>query len=270
MDDAADLDGDGEIYERIPLDIMGHARFLDDPQTVDTGIANMPDYPDIVDMGAYEFAMDMSGPPVSGLVAFYSFDADASDSMAHRLHGTMENGARIVNDPQQGWVLSLDGIDDYVSIPKSELFHTSSVTVGAWIMPNRVDRFMRIIRQNMYNIYTKPYGVLVAQFRPASYGGGTYIQQIISRVPEREWSHFAFSWDESSGQSTGYINGSKTGSKDEDDNNPLVYSPYTYDDIFIGVAGGGGGSPFDGLIDEMAICDRALNSDEILILYNGH
>ncbi|HPF40247.1 MAG TPA: thrombospondin type 3 repeat-containing protein [Phycisphaerae bacterium] len=53
--DAADLDADGDILERTPLDLLGTARFLDDPSTVDSGEPDPPTYPAIVDMGAYEY-----------------------------------------------------------------------------------------------------------------------------------------------------------------------------------------------------------------------
>ena len=51
--DTADLDGDGNTSERIPLDLGGNARFTDDPATVDTGVP-ATGYPEIVEMGAYE------------------------------------------------------------------------------------------------------------------------------------------------------------------------------------------------------------------------
>jgi predicted outer membrane repeat protein len=54
--DTMDLDGDGDIDEPIPFDLAGQPRFVDDPDTDDTGLGH-PDFPDlpIVDMGAYEF-----------------------------------------------------------------------------------------------------------------------------------------------------------------------------------------------------------------------
>ena len=52
--DLADLDGDGDIYERIPRDLDYAPRFVDDPDTEDHG-TGAPGYPNIVDMGAYEF-----------------------------------------------------------------------------------------------------------------------------------------------------------------------------------------------------------------------
>jgi hypothetical protein len=53
--DYADVDRDGVVYERAPLDLAGAARFADDPLTSDTGLADPPDYPAVVDMGACEF-----------------------------------------------------------------------------------------------------------------------------------------------------------------------------------------------------------------------
>ena len=49
--DLNDLDGDGDLFERTPIDLSGGARRLDDPLTPDTGAGPAP----VVDMGAYEF-----------------------------------------------------------------------------------------------------------------------------------------------------------------------------------------------------------------------
>ena len=53
--DIDDLNSNGNRLERIPFDLDGHARFADDPATVNTGLADAPLYPWIVDLGAYEF-----------------------------------------------------------------------------------------------------------------------------------------------------------------------------------------------------------------------
>ncbi|MCB9852514.1 MAG: hypothetical protein H6819_05425 [Phycisphaerales bacterium] len=53
--DVADVDWDGDVVERLPVDLDGVARFADDAATADTGVADLPDYPLIVDRGAYEF-----------------------------------------------------------------------------------------------------------------------------------------------------------------------------------------------------------------------
>lgn len=52
--DLDDLDGDGNTAERLPLDLDGNPRFVDDAATIDTGVADLPTYAQVVDMGAYE------------------------------------------------------------------------------------------------------------------------------------------------------------------------------------------------------------------------
>ena len=54
--DTQDLDGDGDTDEPVPVDLDGNPRFVDDPDTPDTG--NPDGINPIVDMGTYEF-----GPP---------------------------------------------------------------------------------------------------------------------------------------------------------------------------------------------------------------
>jgi hypothetical protein len=50
-----DLDGDGDTSERVPVDLAGQARFVDVAGVADTGVADPPLYPFVVDMGAYEY-----------------------------------------------------------------------------------------------------------------------------------------------------------------------------------------------------------------------
>ncbi len=53
--DTADLDGDADTAELTPLDLDGQDRFIDDPNTSDTGVILPASYPENVDMGAYEW-----------------------------------------------------------------------------------------------------------------------------------------------------------------------------------------------------------------------
>jgi hypothetical protein len=61
--DSHDLDNDGNTAERVPVDLDGLSRFVDDPFTIDSGRSDPPNYPQIVDMGAYEHQR----PPFVGL-----------------------------------------------------------------------------------------------------------------------------------------------------------------------------------------------------------
>jgi hypothetical protein len=50
VNDFLDLDGDGDLGEELPLDLLGRPRRVDDPRTLDTGAGQVP----VVDIGAYE------------------------------------------------------------------------------------------------------------------------------------------------------------------------------------------------------------------------
>ena len=56
--DAEDVDNDGDTDERFPFDLGGDPRFVDDPDTDDTGRCGEPCELPIVDMGAYEYQID--------------------------------------------------------------------------------------------------------------------------------------------------------------------------------------------------------------------
>jgi len=53
--DTDDLDWNNDSLERIPLDLDSQPRFVDDPDTPNTGNADAPAYQQIVDLGAYEY-----------------------------------------------------------------------------------------------------------------------------------------------------------------------------------------------------------------------
>jgi beta propeller repeat protein len=55
--DGPDLNGNGDVNELIPFDIDRNPRFVDDPVTDDNGVPELPAYPEIVDMGAYEYVL---------------------------------------------------------------------------------------------------------------------------------------------------------------------------------------------------------------------
>jgi predicted outer membrane repeat protein len=66
--DVADLNSDTVTTERIPLALSGTPRFLDHLIKSDTGLADLPVYPAVVDMGAYEYIPgDISGDGSVGL-----------------------------------------------------------------------------------------------------------------------------------------------------------------------------------------------------------
>ena len=81
--DAFDLDGDGDRSEPLPVDRGVHARRIDDPATLDTGVGPAP----IPDMGAYETPVCLPDIDGDGMLTVFDFLAfqnafDAGDRTA--------------------------------------------------------------------------------------------------------------------------------------------------------------------------------------------
>jgi predicted outer membrane repeat protein len=74
LPDVVDLDGDSDIDEPTPLDLDNAPRFVDDPDTNDTGVCGTPCRLPLVDMGAYEFTPgDLDGDGNVDLTDFAFF-----------------------------------------------------------------------------------------------------------------------------------------------------------------------------------------------------
>ena len=220
-----------------------------------------------VALSAEEVAAVMEGQvaaePLSGMIAYWPGDGHARD-LAGGHDGTLEYGATFAPGVL-GQAFAFDGIDDHVRIPYSPDLNPASVTVEAWIKPDCI-RWMRIVDSGVYRLAIHEEGKLWSVMYPSSAGGEGFTLRVGS-IPAGQWTHVAATWDAPSGRWTLYLNGSDVASDDLEDNNPLISksaatcigSLYHY----------GGGSFFDGLIDEVAIYDRALSGQEILLIYQG-
>ncbi|MHC4675235.1 MAG: hypothetical protein ACYTBZ_22345, partial [Planctomycetota bacterium] len=80
----------------------------------------------------------LGGKAWGELVAKYSFDdGTASDSAYYYedADGTFYGDAKVVDDPNMGPVLSLDGLSDYVRVENNDVaeFSTESFTYTFWV-----------------------------------------------------------------------------------------------------------------------------------------
>ncbi len=70
-----------------------------------------------------------AGTANASLVACYDFEGDANDIIGSN-HGILMGDAAIIEDPEGGLVLSLDGNGDYVSFEKN-IITTTEFTLAA-------------------------------------------------------------------------------------------------------------------------------------------
>jgi hypothetical protein len=80
-------------------------------------------------------------PGTDNLVAFYALDGNADDSSGNELHGVIVGDPNFVGG-QIGQAMELDGIDDYVDINNPALldFGTGNFTISAWINMTATER----------------------------------------------------------------------------------------------------------------------------------
>lgn len=175
---------------------------------------------------------------------------------------------------------SFDGVDDQISIPSSPSLNvTQAVTVEAWIyptvMPNK-DQGAAIVskgnngndaRYELLTVSSLPVGANAATWRLSNHSTidpntGSAISYIYGgNMPLNAWSHVVGTYDGS--VMSLYVNGiqmasqSAAGGPITTDNNPLM----------IGVrqnqSATTGNSHFKGMIDEVAVYNRALSAAEV-------
>ena len=214
----------------------------------------------------------VAAEPPAGMIAYWPGDGHARD-IAGGHDGTLDQGATFAPGVM-GQAFAFDGVDDRVHIPYSPELYPPSVTVEAWIKPNDI-RWMKIVDTGgVYLLSIEGEGKLFGMIAPSSLGGSRYSLRGGS-IPAGQWSHVAATYDALAGRWILYVNGWEVAAKDLEDNNPLISRDASAPDAWdVTTSIGsyryyGGGHFFDGLIDEVAIYNRALTAQEILLIYQG-
>ncbi|MFN0126353.1 MAG: LamG-like jellyroll fold domain-containing protein [Verrucomicrobiales bacterium] len=216
-----------------------------------------------------------------GLVGLWSFDGNTSDSSGNSNDGTLENGATLSNDVPAalavGQSLSLEGGAQHVLVPHDpSLDITSEITITAWVKPAN-NQWDGIVAKSPTEGSTLNF--------PGNYelrtnnGGGAlefgfelnpgppdliFTPIAFTALVADEWAHIAFT-AMAGGVYTYYVNGEIAGEGDMDagfgsetNMNPLYIGSRA--DFF---------TTFDGLMDEVAVWNRALTAAEIAQVATG-
>jgi Concanavalin A-like lectin/glucanases superfamily/Bacterial TSP3 repeat len=205
-------------------------------------------------------------PPVEGIISWWQGEGDAHDVL-----GT-NNGAVVGSVGFAPGIVcqafSFDGQSGYIQVPDSPSLNfspTSAVTVELWAYCTGTASVMSFMGKRdpncgatwEYQMAFDPNNGLHFNCSGASgYTGGVYTGL---QMPTNVWMHLAATFDGStfSFYTNGVLAATGSGALGPTNDAPLEI-------------GSSGGCPyFDGLIDEVAIYNRALSAAEIAAIYNG-
>ena len=212
-----------------------------------------------------------------GLIAYWPFDegsgSTAADISVNGNDGSI-NGAGWTTG-KFGNALNFDGSNDYVDCGNdASLKPASAVTVSAWIKTDYYVYYGQIAgyatdtgaNESGYSIITDDVGYLGAWLTGAS-GDGWYLWTLdVPAYPNVDWVHVVLTYDGTT--SILYVNADPKATSNHSGN-------IDYDHVgnfLIGVYDDPIGSywfPYAGLIDEVAVWDRALDQTEVTFLYNN-
>ena len=203
------------------------------------------------------------------LVAYWDFD-EGSDTVAGDAtgvnNGTLVNGSVWTTGPYGG-ALSFDGVDDCVRVTDSDDLSFNivrSYAVSAWVYKTNTG-YGTVIDKGVNTPY-REYRIGISDtflaILTGKYTGdwGNVWYPALS-VPLNTWAHITVTWDGNLvnlyynglfNQSTTYIGTPKNGNAD----------------LYIGSRSDGSANFFNGLIDDVAIWNRALDVDEIASIYD--
>jgi hypothetical protein len=184
------------------------------------------------------------------LIAYYSFESDASDDSGNGNHGTLGGDAEI-----SGGLLNLDGEGDYVKVNNNVQLNPKQITVSVWVYPLDSEK------ENKY-IITKGDSWKIHHTRTFTRGAMGYMWNDATNKPvhygilePNQWHHVLMTYD---GE---YVRGYLDGELKESNRlgGDIRVSAY---DLFIGRST----EPlayFNGSLDEIKIWNYALNESEI-------
>jgi RHS repeat-associated protein len=196
----------------------------------------------------------------SGLISWWTADGNAQDVLGVH-NGTLENGATIV-PAFNGQAFSFNGVSSYVNL--GNWAPGNAWTIEAWVNPSALTPGLHMIAGGIDPCSDWAISLTNGQFGVKTrYNVVDCSQTTVSPLPvsTNTWYHVVGTCDGSTARI--YVNGVLQNSA------PVInYSANTAD---VGI----GGSPFEGqgsfsgLIDEVAVYNRALSATEIGNIYNA-
>jgi len=199
--------------------------------------------------------------PTDGLVAYYPFNGNANDESENGNDGTV-NGATLVADRygEPNSAYSFDGYGDYIEILHSDSINLKEeMTIGFWINVG-ANQSLYFSPEVYSYILHKRYSTIIIPV----YDNGTIKKGACEDVaPLGEWVHYSFVF--SKDFRALYRNGNLLILSKEITNSLATSSEV----LRIGTPTYSKHFSYNGLLDEVALYNRALSASEIRHLYSG-
>ena len=208
--------------------------------------------------------------PTNGLVGWWPFNGNANDESGNGNNGTI-NGATLTTDRlgNTNSAYSFDGVNDFIDISNTTgLSSSQGLSLSIWtknFSPNGTTN-----HQYLYLIGSNPNArITIADNLGLS---GSILNcncssDLVSTftINPTSWTHVVLTYNLSIGEQNLFINGVLVDSKIESmtsyyttNNNAKRFGSYGFNEYF-----------FKGILDDAALWNRTLNSQEVLDLYNG-
>jgi hypothetical protein len=206
-------------------------------------------------------------------VAWYKFDETTGTSAADASGNG--NPATLVNGPtwgtgKAGNAVSLDGSNDYVSLPTGSLSSLSDFTLATWVYLDTTGNWRRIFdfgSSTTVNMFLTPQSSSGAIRFAITTSGSSGEQRLngTAALATGTWKHVAVTLSGSTG--TLYVDGVQVGQ-----NTSLTLKPSSLGSTtnnWIGRSQYSGDAYLDGQIDQFRIYNRALSAAEVLALFQN-
>jgi hypothetical protein len=198
-------------------------------------------------------------PPPPGLVSWWPGDGNALDIIGEN-DGTLMNGTTFASG-MIDQAFSFDGVDDMVGFSATNINDLQKLTIDAWVKhnalpPGQIMRYVSVEGEKAFLRYDGENGPGQLHFYMII-DGVQYNIRVNNVLQVGVFHHIAGTYDGSAMRL--YFGGVEVGSLD-------VSGAVGYADV---VTLGGSEEPFDGLLDEVDIYNRALSVSEIQSIFNA-
>lgn len=212
--------------------------------------------------------------PSNGLLGWWPFNGNANDESGNGNHG-IPSGAILSNDRfgMQSKAYNFDGLDDNIILSSTNNINfATQQSISFWIYFSSLPISESIVFSQQSSSSTSAIGYSISlnssgklNYRVGNGNSSSYSGVLNNAININQWNHLVCLFD--SGKQEVYLNGQLLNSTLQ----PNAFIGFPNLDIQIGsnTWGSQNAINFGGIIDDVAIYNRSLTSNEILALYNG-